>query len=111
MQVSGFCPRACNQATPAGTVSIAVGASVTSINPPGVPFTSETIARFIVAGSNTGNVISWCYGTGAGLTATNGCIQLCNTVEIFGIPAGVLFISVIAAAAGSTLYIVIGDGL
>lgn len=99
------------QSAPNAAVSGAVGTSQSAITLPNAPYPSETVARFIVAGSNTGNVISWCYGNNANLTGTNGCIQLCNTVEIFGIPQGVTQISCVAGATGSTLFIVIGDGL
>jgi tetrahydromethanopterin S-methyltransferase subunit D len=106
-----FVPRACNgsqNVTPAAQATGAVGTGVTTINlPAGAPYDGETSARFLVDGSQN---IAWAYGNATGLTYANGCVMLGNSVEVFGIPAGVTQISVIANAAGSTLRVVIGDG-
>lgn len=94
---------------PNANANVAVTTAQQAITlPTGFPCPSETIARFVVSGTQP---ISWCYGNNGSLTATNGCIQLANTVEIFGIPAGVSQVSVIAGGTGSTLYICYGDGL
>lgn len=104
-----FQPRASNVNPPTGTSSLAVTAAVQQINLPSpAPYETECTARFANVGSQ---VIYWCYGAQAGLLATNGVPMLPNTVETFSIPAGVSQISVIAAAAGSTLYITPGDGM
>lgn len=107
MQPVPFTPRAANQTTPAAQVNGAVTAAVTQIALPAGPYVSETTGRFIVDGTQP---IAWAYGAQSGLTTGNGCYMLANTVETFGIPAGVTQISVIAAATGSTLRIVVGDG-
>jgi hypothetical protein len=108
MMVSAFAPRGANQTTPAGTVHGAVGTSASNIAlPTGFPAVSETVARFVNSGTDT---IAWAYGNATGLTATNGCVMLPNTVELFSIPGGVSSIEAIGVAGGNTLYIVPGDG-
>lgn len=88
--------------------NVAVTTAIQQITIPNAPFPSETIARFVAVGTQA---ISWCYGNNGSLTATNGNIQLGNTVEVFGIPVGITQVSVIAGNTGTTLYVVPGDGL
>lgn len=95
-------------ALPKTNANVAVTTAIQQITLPNAPYPSETIARFVVSGTQA---VSWVYGADFVLTATNGCIQLGNTVEVFGIPAGVTQVSVIATATGSTLFICPGDGL
>lgn len=106
MQVSAFTPRGANQTTPAAQVSIAVTAAIQQITLPTLS-NGENVARFIVDGTAP---LAWCYGTNANLTVSNGVPMLANSVEVFGIPANILTISVIAGTTGSTLRINLGDG-
>lgn len=113
MQVSAFTPRGMAQAiaTPKAQANVAVtGVGVQTIDlvaPFGAPFASETVARFHNDGTQ---VIAWAYGPAAGLLVGNGETMLANSLELFSIPAGVTTIAVTAAAAGSTLRVMVGDG-
>ncbi|CAB3782101.1 hypothetical protein [Paraburkholderia fynbosensis] len=101
-----FQPRGAQGATPAAQAQIAVTTSVQQINLPAVPVQGGTM-RMVVDGSAN---IAWSYGVSASLSMTNGVPMLANTIETFTVPDGVTQLSVIGAAAGSTLRIVVGDG-
>jgi len=105
---SAYTPRGANSNPPTAQAQIAVTASQQPLTIPGAPFVSDTPARFMVDGTVP---ITWCYGNEAGLTVNNGVPMVANSVELFSIPSNVTQISVIAAGTGSTLRIVVGDGV
>lgn len=86
--------------------SIAVTAVVQQLDLPAIPAGGGAM-RVVVDG--TANV-AWTYGAVAGLTLNTGVHMLANTVEVFSIPGNVTQLSVIGAAAGSTLRVIVGDG-
>jgi hypothetical protein len=105
-----FHPIGASAATPAAQASGAVTASVTQITLPTLPATQgsrDVVYRFVVDGAQA---ISWAYGTNSNLTVSNGVYMLGNTVETFLVPQGTTTISVIAAATGTTLRLIPGDG-
>lgn len=113
MQVSAFVPRNINLTTPNAQASGAAAGAPSYIDLTGVgaPYATETVARFIVDGTVA---VAWCYNTAAvanaNLTIANGEYMLGNTLELFGIPSGVIGVTVVAGAGGSTLRICPGDG-
>lgn len=105
-----FHPIGASAATPASQANGAVTASVTQITLPTLPGTQGTrdvVYRFVVDGPQS---IAWAYGANGNLTLSNGVFMLGNTVETFLVPQGTTTISVIAAATGSTLRLIPGDG-
>jgi hypothetical protein len=103
-----FQPRGAAQTTPTAQVSGAVTASVTQINLPATVGSDSLNARFCVHGTDP---VSWAYGNQSGLTLGNGVFMLPNSVEVFALPPGFSQISVISSGTGSTLRIVVGDGV
>jgi hypothetical protein len=101
-----FQPRGASGNPPAAQASIAVTTAVQQLTLPQLPSEGGTM-RVVVDGTSN---IAWTFGVAAGLTMNNGVPMLGNTVESFSIPASVTQLSVIGAATGSTLRVVVGDG-
>lgn len=99
-----FQPRAANQATPATQV---VGAGTGAVAQVTVPVgETECTIRVVIDGPGSG---AWCYGTQAGLTASNGVFMLGNTVETFTLPANISTLSFNFPAA-TNFRVHFGDG-
>lgn len=101
-----FQPRGAVGTTPNTQVNIAVTSAVQQVNLPVLP--SEGVSMRVVVDGTQG--IAWSYGSSSGLTVGNGVYMLPNTVEVFNLPPSVTQLSVIAAASGSTLRVILGDG-
>lgn len=101
-----FFPQGANGATPGASAFVAATTSVQQIMLPFVSPVAVSI-RIVVKGTSA---IAWSEGIATGLTMGNGVVMLANTVEVFTIPPGVDRISVIADAAGSNVYLNVGDG-
>ena len=93
-------------ATAATTSDIAVtAANQTLVLSPGVGSDGGSM-RISNIGTQT---IFWAYGTVTANVSTS-TPMLANSVETFSLPGGVGAISVIAAAAGSVIYVTVGIG-
>lgn len=99
-----FQPRAANQNPPLSQVAGAGTGSVAQITVPLVQ--TECTMRIVIDGPSSG---AWCYGTQAGLTASNGVFMVGNTVETFSLPAGISTLSFIFAS-GTNFRVIFGDG-
>ena len=107
-----FGPRSANLAVPAAQANLAVGTAAATLTLPGMLANNETAAeatiRVHVDGSQP---IAWCWGNNANLTYANGVSMLGNSVETFSVPGGISQMSFIALAAGSTVRVILGDGI
>lgn len=101
-----FQPRGASGTTPTAQTNIAVTAAVQQLTLPAIPAEGCSM-RVVVDG--TAN-IAWSYGVSSGLTLDNGVHMLAQTVEVYSVPAGTTQLSVIGAATGSTLRVIVGDG-
>ncbi|TAL90913.1 MAG: hypothetical protein EPN62_00830 [Candidimonas sp.] len=91
---------------PACTAQIAVTTAAQLLTLP-VSNNPNGTMRIVVSG--TANV-AWCYSDKNALTMATGVLMLANTSEVFALPGSVTAITVIGAAAGSTLSVCVGDG-
>jgi len=105
-QSFSFQARGATGTTPAAQTALAVTAAVQQITLPSAPSEGGTI-RVVVDGTQN---IAWSYGVSASLNLSNGVHMLANTVETFSVPGGITQLSVIAAATGSTVRVMVGDG-
>lgn len=102
-----FQPRGASGTTPNAQTNIAVTASVQQLTLPPIPQEGGSM-RIVVDGTSN---IAWSFGVSSGLTIGNGVHMLANTVEAYSIPGGVTQLSVIGASTGSTMRVIIGDGM
>lgn len=105
-QQYSFQPRGASGTTPAAQTNIAVTAAVQQLTLPPVPAEGGSM-RIVVDGTSN---IAWSFGVSGSLALGNGVHMLANTIEMFSIPGGITQLSVIGAATGSTLRVMIGDG-